>query len=78
MGEDNKELKELVKELLVYEKKLVSMSNSFYRGIFYGLGFFIGSAILVAVIIYILSLLLRNSPVSNQFQELINTVNNLK
>lgn len=78
MEENNTDLRELVRELSVYEKKLVSLPNSFFRGMFYGLGFFFGSAILVAVIAYILTILFRNSPLSNQFQDLMNTINTIK
>lgn len=49
---------ELIKSLQMltrYEKKLSSLSWNFLRGIFYGFGFFIGSAILAGVLILILS-----------------------
>lgn len=49
------EIKFYIKRLARYERKLSSLSWNFWRGVVYGLGFFIGSAILAAVLIYILS-----------------------
>ena len=53
MGED--ELRRSIERLTVYEKRLASLRYSFWRGVFYGFGFFIGSAILATVIISLLS-----------------------
>lgn len=44
-----------IKKLEKYEGKLSSLWWNFWRGIVYGLGFFIGSALLAAVLIYVLS-----------------------
>ena len=53
-----KEIKELTKEvgeLAEAEKKQASPIWTFLRGAMYGLGIFFGSAILAAVVIYVLS-----------------------
>ncbi|MFH0912263.1 MAG: DUF5665 domain-containing protein [Patescibacteria group bacterium] len=47
----NKKLDELMK----LQEKQASLHWNFYRGIFYGFGFFIGSVLLIGVVIYILS-----------------------
>ena len=56
--------------------KVVNKSNSlwlaFFRGIFYGLGFFIGSAILAAVLIYILSRLQGWAYIGDVIQKILN------
>ncbi len=49
------DLKYYTRQLARYERKLSSLSWNFWRGVVYGLGFFIGSAILAALLIYILS-----------------------
>ena len=52
---ESSELKISVDKLIEIEKKNVSLAWSMYRGIFYGLGFFIGGTLLVAFILYVLS-----------------------
>lgn len=52
---ETKDLKESIDTLEKTESKLVSLKWNLYRGIFYGLGFFIGGTILVAFLLYILS-----------------------
>ncbi|MEA1909832.1 MAG: DUF5665 domain-containing protein [Patescibacteria group bacterium] len=47
---------EKIDKLLKYQEKQVSLKFNFYRGIVYGFGFFIGSAVLVGFLFYILSL----------------------
>jgi len=49
------EYNESIKELIKYEKMIVNPWRNLVRGIFYGFGFFIGSAILAAALIYVLS-----------------------
>ena len=51
-----KELENILKKLTAIEKNRLSLKHAFLKGIFYGLGFFVGSALLVATAIYILSL----------------------
>lgn len=53
--ENDQSLKESIDALVKYNKKLSSVWWTFLRGILYGLGFFIGSAILAAATIYVLS-----------------------
>ena len=76
--EDNKDLKELVQELVKYEKKITSYWGSFMRGVLSGVGFFTGSAIITAAIIYVLTIIFRNSPMASQFEDVLNTIKSLK
>lgn len=55
MNENDKEYREALISIAKNEKKLASLKWNFFRGVIYGLGFFIGSALLAAVLIYILS-----------------------
>lgn len=50
------ELTKAIKELDKKQQKVVSLSWNFYRGIFYGLGFFVGGTLLVGGILYLMSL----------------------
>jgi len=53
--EDKDDLTKAIKELIFYEKRQTSIGWIFLRGVAYGLGFFIGSAILATVVILLLS-----------------------
>ncbi|HOX40609.1 MAG TPA: DUF5665 domain-containing protein [bacterium] len=56
-SEFHKNLKELHSVLLdmkKYQEKQSSLKWNFWRGIAYGLGFFIGSALLTTILVYIL------------------------
>ena len=78
MEEKEKDLKELVSELTYYERNIASLWWSFLRGIVSGLGFFVGSAIVAAILVYVLTIIFRNSPVSSQFQDLMTTIKSIK
>lgn len=52
---DDQELKKALIDMAKAQKKSNSLGLTFLKGIINGLGFFIGSAILAAVLIYILS-----------------------
>jgi hypothetical protein len=49
------ELKKVMEELVIQEKKIASVRWTFVRGIFYGFGAFVGSVFLVALLLYALS-----------------------
>jgi polyferredoxin len=49
------ELKESIVKLEKAQNKANSLSWNFYKGVIYGLGFFIGGTLLIGVIIYVLS-----------------------
>lgn len=76
--EEEKNLKELVVELASYERRISSLWWNFLRGITYGLGFFIGSAIVTAVVIYLTTQLFHNTPLADSLNGLINTYNSVK
>jgi hypothetical protein len=52
---NDEELRKSIIVLTKYERKLSSLHHSFWRGVFYGFGFFIGSAILAGLFIWVLS-----------------------
>ena len=70
------ELKFYIKRLAKYERKLSSLSWNFWRGVVYGLGFFIGSAILAAVLIYVLSRIQGWGWIGQAGQDIINIMKN--
>jgi hypothetical protein len=51
----DEESKELIRELTIAQRRVMRLSGVFWRGVFYGLGFFVGSALLAAVLILILT-----------------------
>lgn len=52
---EDQELKSALIEMAKSQKRSVSLSANFWRGVVYGFGFFIGSAILAASLLYLLS-----------------------
>jgi len=46
---------EKLDKLIILQDKQVSLRWNFYRGIIYGFGFFIGSALLIGIIVGLLS-----------------------
>lgn len=64
--EKEKDTTELLHDLVIQETKNASLKWNFLRGIFYGFGVSIGSVILVALFLYILSLF-ANTPVIGEF-----------
>ncbi|MFA6531466.1 MAG: DUF5665 domain-containing protein [Patescibacteria group bacterium] len=50
------ELKKAIERLAAQEKKLASLRWNFWRGAAYGFGFIVGSALLVALFVWALSL----------------------
>ncbi|MEI7792515.1 MAG: hypothetical protein WCI57_03480 [Candidatus Berkelbacteria bacterium] len=50
-----KELRVVLTKVQEYWRKQASLRWNFYRGILYGLGFFIGSAIIATGLIYLMS-----------------------
>lgn len=65
------EFSELVKQLVKYEKRISSLAWNFWRGIVYGLGFFIGSALLAAFIIYLLGRIEGGSVVGRYLHDFV-------
>jgi len=73
----DEELKKTLLDMAKSQKKAASLWWNFLRGVFYGLGFFIGSAILAAAIIYILSKLEGWDIFGGSIEQIINTANNI-
>lgn len=55
LSDDLRDMHEVLTELKVYWKKQSSLRWNFMRGILYGFGFFIGSVLIAAVLIYLMS-----------------------
>ena len=55
LSEDLRDLHEVLTEVKMYWKKQSSLRWNFLRGILYGFGFFVGSALIAAGIIYALA-----------------------
>ena len=77
-GNENLQLNESIKRLTAVTEKSASVRWAFLRGIFYGLGFFIGSAILAAGVIYILSKLQGWGFIGNFVEAIMNTSEKIK
>jgi len=60
------ELRDAIRKLEAAQSKSLSLSWNFYRGIVYGLGFFIGGTLLIGFIIYILSFF-DTAPIIGEF-----------
>jgi len=71
-----KEQKELVKQLAQYEAKIASYWNTFLRGVLNGFGFFIGSVILVALTLFILSKIQGWAYIGHYVENIINVITN--
>ena len=83
MNENNEQkialtkLADAVKLLGDNQKKEFSLRWNFWRGVFYGFGFFIGSAILAAILIYILTRFAAgNNAWSHFFQKIADVIAN--
>lgn len=68
---EDRELINAIKNLSNYEKKISSLRWNFFRGIIYGFGFFIGSAILAAMMILILSRINTDSFIGRAIQRIV-------
>jgi len=55
LSEDLRDLHDVLSELKLYWKKQSSLRWNFFRGILYGFGFFVGSALIAAGLLYLLS-----------------------
>lgn len=55
LQDELRELRSVILQLNKLQKRQISLTWNFWRGVLYGFGFFIGSAILATIIIYILS-----------------------
>lgn len=71
-----KDLKESLERLTYYENKLASLKWTFWRGIFYGFGFFVGSVVLAALFIYILSLFDTAPIIGEYVSKILNAARN--
>lgn len=75
---DDQELKKALVDMAKAQKKLSSLWLTFCRGVFYGLGFFIGSAILATVVIYILSKLEGWGTIGSFIQNIVDNASKTK
>ena len=75
---ETSELKEAINKLEMVEKKAISLKWNFYRGIFYGFGFFVGGTLIVGAIIYILSFLNTAPIIGEYISKILTFVNTTK
>jgi hypothetical protein len=54
LRDDLKQLQNILDDLNKYQKRQASLRWNFWRGVFYGFGFFIGSVLLTAALVYVL------------------------
>lgn len=74
LKDDDQELKELLRKLIQTQAREVSLFQTFLRGIVSGFGVFVGSAVLVALLIYILSLFNTAPIVGGYVEKIINAI----
>lgn len=68
------ELKEALAYLAEQERKTASLRFTFLRGIVYGFGFFIGSILLVALFVWLLSKLNTTPLIGNYTDQIYNAI----
>jgi hypothetical protein len=80
LSDDLRDLHEVLSELKHYWKKQSSLRWNFLRGILYGFGFFIGSAIIAAGVVYFLTHLGLdgNSFLGGLIEKIVNIVDSTK
>ncbi len=78
MEDDKDRLTKAIGSLAKAQDKTASAWWTFLRGICYGLGFFIGSAILAAAVIYILSRLEGWGSMGGFIQDIVNNASKTK
>jgi hypothetical protein len=72
------DLTEAINHLIEKQTKMVSLSWNFYRGILYGLGFFVGGTLLVGFILYLMSFF-NTAPIIGEFvSKVLHVVNSTK
>lgn len=75
MSEKESELEKSLTKLEEAINKQNSFRSSFWRGVFNGFGFFVGSAILTAVLILILAKLPDTNPIGHFLHSIVDVVN---
>jgi hypothetical protein len=78
MENDKDRLASSIESLAKSEAKSASALWSFLRGMFYGVGFFVGSALLAAAIIYILSKFEGSSFIGGFIHDVVNNASKSK
>lgn len=76
--QNENQLNDSLEKLTKATEKSASVRWAFFRGIFYGLGFFIGSAILAAGLIYIFSKIEGWGFIGNFIGEIMSTSEKIK
>lgn len=80
LSEDLRDLHVVLTEVKMYWKKQSSLRWNFIRGILYGFGFFIGSAVVAATLVYILGHLglRQESFMGGLIEKIVNIVDNTR
>lgn len=74
LSQDLHELHDVISSIKEYQRKQSSLTWNFWRGVIYGFGFFIGSALLAAALIYILTKVGNDSFFGRFIQNIVNIV----
>lgn len=75
---ESTDLQQAIEKLEITQAKSVNLAWNFYRGIFYGVGFFIGGTLLVAIIIYVLTLFDTAPLVGDYVSKILNVIDTPK
>ncbi len=76
---ETKELAAALHSLAKYKKREISLSWNFWRGVFYGFGLFVGSALLAAILIYVLAALAAgDNNVAHFFRNIYEGITNFR
>lgn len=75
---DEEKLSENIEKLVKIQENLASVWWSFFRGIASGFGFFIGSVIIIAIVIYVLSKINSTPVIGGYINEILNQLEKLR
>jgi|GEM_PF-1260525 len=78
---DLEDFRTIIAEIRIYQKKQASLKWNFWRGVFYGFGFFVGSALIATALVYILDKISVNgngffTEIIRKIVEVVRSVNN--
>lgn len=71
---DKIKLEEAIEDLASANRKQASLWLTFWRGVLYGFGFFVGSALLAAALVYILTLMKSWGAIGNLLAQIADSI----
>jgi hypothetical protein len=75
---ETSELTAAIKKLDEKQTKIVSLPWNFYRGMIYGLGFFVGGTLLVGFLLYLMSMFDTAPVVGDYISKILHVINSTK